>query len=162
MVITRPNLMKTLTMDRFNLFDTIESGQTFTWIREGNGYVNADLGQVIYVEQRGDTLFYESSSHPVDLVKLFRLEDPLAEIQAEITQRGLLQESIDFAPNLRIVSDPLVPCLISFIGSIQKNIPGIHTCMLHRGKTDIDEQHKEKVGSIIQLQRKDILWISFP
>jgi N-glycosylase/DNA lyase len=129
MVFARLDLMKTLTIDRFSLFDTIESGQTFTWIREGNGYVNADLGQVIYVEQRGDTLFYESSSHPVDLVKLFRLEDPLDEIQAEITRRGFMRESIDFAPNLRIVSDPLVPCLISFIGSIQKNIPAIHTLM---------------------------------
>ena len=121
--------MKTHTVDRFSLFDTIESGQTFTWTREENGYVNADLGQVIYVEQRGDRLFYESSSHPVDLIKLFRLNDPLDEIQAEITRRGFMQESIDFAPNLRIVSDPLIPCLISFIGSIQKNIPAIHTLM---------------------------------
>ena len=121
--------MKSLTVDRFSLFDTIESGQTFTWSREGNGYVNADLGQVIYVEQRGNTLFYESPSHSVDLNKLFRLDDPLDEIQSEITRPGYMQESIGFAPNLRIVSDPLVPCLFSFISSIQKNIPAIHTIM---------------------------------
>jgi len=137
--------MKTHTIDRFSLFDTIESGQTFTWIREGTGYVNADLGQVIYVEQRGNTLFYESSSHPVDLVKHFRLEDPLDEIQAEITRQGIIQESIDFAPNLRIVSDPLVPCLISFIGSIQKNIPAIHTLMNNiRKKWGPSYQFREK------------------
>ena len=129
MIFAKFDLMKSLTIDRFNLFDTIECGQTFTWIREGKGYVNADLGQVIYVEQRGDTLFYESSSHPVDLIRLFRLNDPLDEIQAEITRAGFMQESIDFAPNLRIVTDPLVPCLISFISSIQKNIPAIHTLM---------------------------------
>ncbi|TFH08795.1 MAG: hypothetical protein E4H14_05750 [Candidatus Thorarchaeota archaeon] len=129
MVFERLDIMKTLTVNRFSLFDTIESGQTFTWTREGNGYVNADLGQVIYVEQREDTLLYESSSHSVDLVRLFRLDDPLDEIQAEITRRGFMQESIDFAPNLRIVSDPFVPCLFSFIGSIQKNIPAIHTLM---------------------------------
>lgn len=121
--------MKSLTVDRFSLFDTIECGQTFTWTREGNGYVNADFGQVIYVEQRDSTLYYESSSHPVDLVKLFRLNDPLDEIQAEVTRRGFMQESIDFAPDLRIVSDPLVPCLFSFISSIQKNIPAIQTLM---------------------------------
>ena len=121
--------MKSLTVDKFSLFDTIECGQTFTWTREGDGYVNVDSGQVIYVEQREDTLFYETSSHSVDLSKLFRLNDPLDEIQAEITRRGFMQESIDFAPNLRIVSDPLFPCLFSFISSIQKNIPAIHKLM---------------------------------
>ncbi len=121
--------MKTITVDRFSLFDTIESGQTFTWTREGDSYVNADSGQVIYVEQKGDILLYETSSHSVDMSTLFRLDDPLDEIHAEITRRGFMQESIDFAPNLRIVSDPLIPCLFSFISSIQKNIPAIHKLM---------------------------------
>jgi len=121
--------MKSLTVDRFNLKDTIESGQTFSWISEGEGYVNADLGQVIYVEQRDNKLFYETSSHSVDLRKLFRLDDPLEKIQAEITREGIMQDSIAFAPNLRIIRDPLFPCLISFISSIQKNIPAIHSLM---------------------------------
>jgi N-glycosylase/DNA lyase len=129
MIFVRLNPMKTLTVDRFSLFDTIESGQTFTWTREGNGYVNADVGQVVYVEQQGNQLLYESSSHPLDLAKIFRLDDPLDEIQAEITRTGFMQESIDFAPNLRIISDPLIPCLFSFISSIQKNITAIHTLM---------------------------------
>lgn len=129
MVFVGFDLMKTITVDRFSLFDTIESGQTFTWTREGNGYVNSDIDQVIYVEQKGDTLFYETSSSSVDMGTLFRLNDPLDEIHAEITRRGFMQESIDFAPNLRIVSDPLFPCLFSFISSIQKNIPAIHKLM---------------------------------
>lgn len=123
------NLMKSLTVDRFSLFDSIECGQTFTWTRESDGYVNIDSGQVIYIEQRDDTLFYETSSHAIDISTLFRLNDPLDEIQAEITRRGFMQQSIDFAPNLRIVSDPLFPCLFSFISSIQKNIPAIHKLM---------------------------------
>jgi len=123
------DMMKTITVERFSLFDTIESGQTFTWTREGNGYVNSDIEQVIYVEQEGDTLFYETSSKPVDMSTLFRFDDPLDEIHEEITRRGFMQESIDFAPNLRIVSDPLFPCLFSFISSIQKNIPAIHKLM---------------------------------
>ena len=122
-------MMKTLTVDRFSLLDTIESGQTFTWTREGEGYVNSDLGQVIYVEQKGNELHYDTSSHPIDLSSLFRLDDPLDEIQSEITREGVMKESIAFAPGLRIVRDPLVPCLISFISSIQKNIPAIHTLM---------------------------------
>ncbi len=129
MVFVGFDLMKSFAVDRFSLFDTIECGQTFTWTREGDGYVNVDSGQVIYVKQRDDTLFYETSSHVVDISTLFRLNDPLDEIQAEINRRGFMQESIDFAPNLRIVSDPLLPCLFSFISSIQKNIPAIHKLM---------------------------------
>ncbi|MGY5859592.1 MAG: hypothetical protein RTU63_09490 [Candidatus Thorarchaeota archaeon] len=121
--------MKTLTIDRFSLLDTIECGQTFTWTREGLGYVNSDLGQVIYVEQKGSELLYDTSSHSVDLSKLFRLDDLLYKIQSELTGEGIMEESIAFAPGLRIVRDPLVPCLMSFISSIQKNIPAIHKLM---------------------------------
>ena len=121
--------MKSLEVDRFSLHDTIESGQTFTWTREGAGYVNSDLGQVIYVEQEGNRLLYETSSHQVDIGRLFRLDDPLDRIQSEITREGIMKESIAFAPNLRLVRDPFFPCLISFISSIQKNIPAICTLM---------------------------------
>lgn len=143
--------MKTLTVDRFSLFDTIESGQTFTWTREGSGYVNADLGQVIYVEQREDKLLYDTSSHPVDLCTLFRLEDPLDKIQSEITREGFMKESIAFAPNLRIIRDPLFPCLISFISSIQKNIPAIHTLM---------NKIREKWGPMYEFRGK--IFYGFP
>ncbi len=121
--------MKSLPVKHFSLVDTIESGQTFTWTREGDGYVNADLGQVIYVEERENILYYETSSHSVDIGLSFRLTDPLEKIQAEITREGIMEESIAFAPGLRIVSDPFLPCLFSFISSSQKNIPAIHNLM---------------------------------
>ena len=122
--------MKHLKLERFNLVDTVECGQTFTWVREGEGYINADLGQVVYVEQRGNALFYEtSSSDAVPLRSVFRLDDPLDEIQRSITQNGIMQQSIDFAPDLRIINDPFFPCLISFMCSTCKNIPAIHRMM---------------------------------
>ena len=121
--------MRSIRVERFSLRDTIECGQTFTWRREGNGYINSDIGQVVYVEQREDRLFYETSAHSVNLRQLFRLDDPLEKIQEEIAQPGIMQQSIDFAPNLRIVRDPFFPCLVSFISSTQKGIPAIHTLM---------------------------------
>jgi len=122
--------MKHLKVERFNLVDTIECGQTFTWVREGGGYINTDLGQAIYVEQRGNALLYEtSSSDAVPLRRVFRLEDPLDEIQTNIRRDGIMQQSIDFAPDLRIINDPFFPCLISFMCSTCKNIPAIHRMM---------------------------------
>jgi N-glycosylase/DNA lyase len=121
--------MRTIKTEHFSLTDTIECGQTFSWIRDGNGYLNADIGQVVYVEQHGNTLHYEASDQRVDLRKHFRLDDPLPLIQKEITRDGFMRESIEFAPGLRLVSDEFFPCLVSFILSIQSNIPRLHGCM---------------------------------
>jgi N-glycosylase/DNA lyase len=117
--------MRSLQVERFSLTDTLECGQTFCWVKEGEGYINADIGKVVYVEQMGDELFYETSEGDVDLAKLFRLDDPLDEIQSEITRDGIMRRSIDFAPNLRIINDPFFPCLVSFLCSVWKSVPVI-------------------------------------
>jgi N-glycosylase/DNA lyase len=96
-------------------------------VKEGDGYINADIGQVVYVEQRGNTLLYDTSEGDVDLSKLFRLEDPLNQIHLEITRDGIMKKSIDFAPNLRIINDPFFPCLVSFLCSVWKNVPAIRS-----------------------------------
>ena len=117
--------MKKLEVSDFSLQETLECGQTFCWVKEGNGYINADLGQVVYVEQQGNSLFYETSHSDVSLKHLFRLEDPLENIQKEISKDDLMRKSIQFAPGLRIIQDPFYPCLISFLISTRNNIPTI-------------------------------------
>ncbi|MFW9767283.1 MAG: DNA-3-methyladenine glycosylase family protein [Candidatus Thorarchaeota archaeon] len=117
--------MRSLEVERFNLVDTLECGQTFCWSREGKGYINADVGQVVYVEQKENILYYETSHDDVDLQKMFRLDDPLDDIQREISIDDFMKASIEFAPNLRIVSDPFFPTLVSFLCSVWKNIPAI-------------------------------------
>ncbi|MFX1369557.1 MAG: DNA-3-methyladenine glycosylase family protein [Promethearchaeota archaeon] len=121
--------MRSLRVYQFDLEDTIESGQTFNWVKEGDGYVSTDVGQAVYVEQRDDKLFYESSKRSVELSSFFRLDDPLPLIHAEIGRDEFMRESIEFAPGLRIVTNPFFPCLISFICSIRKNIPTIKNLM---------------------------------
>jgi N-glycosylase/DNA lyase len=117
--------MNEIDVEDFDLRTTLECGQTFCWRKEGTGYINTDLGQVVYVEQEGDHLYYETSSDDVSLESLFRLNDPLLKIHEAISKDELMGECIEFAPGLRIISDPFVPCLISFICSIWKNIPAI-------------------------------------
>ncbi len=162
--------MKSINAERFSLIDTIECGQTFNWIREGEGYINAELGQVIYVEQQNNTLFYETSmSDSVSLREMFRLDDPLDEIQREIVRDGVMRQSIEFAPNLRIIRDPFFPCLISFICSSCKNIPAIHRMMANirrkfgkeydfRGKTFFGFPTPEQLSeaSIKDLERLEL------
>ncbi|MHA1935045.1 MAG: DNA-3-methyladenine glycosylase family protein [Candidatus Thorarchaeota archaeon] len=117
--------MRSLKVHNFDLKDTLECGQTFCWVKEGDGYVNADVGQAIYVEQEGDILHYEASDGKAPLELLFRLDDPIERIQKELNKDELMKDSIDFAPGLRVVSDPSFPCLISFLCSTRNNIPSI-------------------------------------
>ncbi len=119
--------MRSLQVKNFSLIDTVECGQTFCWVKEGEGYINADIGQVVYVEQRGNLLLYDTSESNVELSKLFRLNDPLDQIHQEITRDGIMKKSIDFAPNLRVINDPFFPCLVSFLCSVWKNVPAIRS-----------------------------------
>lgn len=137
--------MKRLSVRNFDLKDTLECGQTFCWIKEEDGYINADLGGVVYVEQQEDALYYESNLNDVDLVSLLRLDDPIEEIQAELAKDDLMAESIEYAPGLRIVSDPFFPCLVSFICSTWKNIPSIK---------QMTQGIREKYGPTIEFRGK--------
>lgn len=137
--------MNELKVDYFDLKDTIECGQTFCWIKERKGYVNSDVGQVVYVEQDGNKLRYDSSSGKVDIRELFRLTDPLPEIQKEIMIDEMMKDSISFAPGLRIIRDPFYPCLISFICSIRNNIPSIRR---------LTQSLRERYGTIYKFRGK--------
>ena len=119
-------LMKSLSVSHFDLTDTLECGQTFCWTKEGRGYVNADIGQVLYVEQDGNTLLYETSAGDVDVGALLGLADSVDEIQRAVAKDDLMNKSVAFAPGLHIVRDPFFPCLISFLCSIRNNIPNIN------------------------------------
>lgn len=128
--------MKSFEVEKFSLSDTLDCGQSFSWIKEGEGYINADIGRVVYVEQRGNTLYYHTSDNrDVNLRGLFRLDDPLQEVQRDICRDGIIKSSIEFAPGLRIVNDPFYPTLVSFLCSVWKNVPAIRgmTGAIRRG-----------------------------
>ncbi|MBS3793741.1 MAG: hypothetical protein KGY80_02525 [Candidatus Thorarchaeota archaeon] len=117
--------MKEIQVKGFSLKDTLECGQTFCWIKFYNGYLNADVGQVVYVEQQGDSLFYESTDREVPLREMLGLEHPIGQIRGHLPSDSFLEKSMQFAKGLRIVKDQFFPCLISFLCSIWKSIPCI-------------------------------------
>jgi N-glycosylase/DNA lyase len=117
--------MKEIRAPDFSLRATIECGQTFCWTKFDKGYLNADVGQVVYVEQQGDSLFYESTDTNVPLREMLGLEHPIGQIWDSLPSDSFLKESMQFARGLRIVRDPFFPCLISFLCSIWKSIPCI-------------------------------------
>ena len=145
--------MKELKASNFSLRDTIECGQTFCWVPEGDGYVNADIGQAVYVEQENDILRWEASEGRVDLSDLFRLDDPLLEIQKKIAKDEFMRESVSFAPGHRIIPDPVYPCLVSFLCATWKGIPAIKTMV---------QRIRESCGSEFELRGKSYFGMPTP
>ncbi|MGM0686099.1 MAG: DNA-3-methyladenine glycosylase family protein [Promethearchaeati archaeon] len=117
--------MREIQAQGFSLQDTLECGQTFCWIKHDGGYINADVGQVVYVEQEGDSLFYETTDSDVPLERMLGLDHPIEQITSNLPADSILKESMQFANGLRIINDPFFPCLISFLCSIWKSIPCI-------------------------------------
>lgn len=124
---------------------TLESGQTFLWQREDGAmfddgphdgwYVTAlpatmtptGAPEVIRVRQRNDGLDWESTTDATPiLTTMLRLTDDLAGIEAAVPDDDILTTAFSRYSGMRVVRDPPVACLISFICSSQMRIPRIH------------------------------------
>ncbi len=119
-----------------DLRSTIESGQSYHWRREdgrmyegvrGGWYHTIVDGEFLRIRQDEGELDWESTTdaEPV-LRKLLRLDDDLDEIVAAGPGDPLLREAYAAHGGMRIVDDPVFPCLISFICSAQMRVSRIH------------------------------------
>ncbi|RQG95840.1 DNA-3-methyladenine glycosylase family protein [Natrarchaeobius chitinivorans] len=122
----------------FDLYLTLESGQSYLWRREDGEmyggdrapaawYVTVVDGEVIRVRSRDGILEWESSVDAEATVRrLLRLEDDLEAIVAAAPNDPLLGEAYETHRGLRLVDDPPFGTLIAFICSAQMRVDRIH------------------------------------
>ncbi|MFW6321693.1 MAG: DNA-3-methyladenine glycosylase family protein [Halohasta sp.] len=132
----------------FDLQSTVESGQSYLWDRpDGEMYTTtaahggsawyetvvppipgvADERAVVRVRQRDGELEWESMTDAVPiLTHLLRLDDDLSAIRAETPDEPLLNRAFEAYRGMRLVRDPVFPCLISFICSAQMRVSRIY------------------------------------
>jgi N-glycosylase/DNA lyase len=132
----------------FDLQSTVESGQSYLWDRtDGEMYTTteayggsawyetvvppipevSDEQAVLRVRQEGDEIQWESTTDAVPiLTHLLRLDDDLDAIQAATPADPLLDRAFEQYRGMRLVRDPVFPCLISFICSAQMRVARIH------------------------------------
>jgi N-glycosylase/DNA lyase len=116
--------MKEIPAADFDLALTFDSGQTFHWRSEGDGFLGT-IGQVpIYVEQRSDRLRFEGGT-PELLRHYFSLDHPLADICASFPDDAVMNEARTYCRGLRIMRQPHWECLASFITSSMKQVAHI-------------------------------------
>ena len=124
-----------------DLYHTLESGQTYTWRRsDGKMYQDDPVienvwyetvidGVYIAVRERDDSLLWKStngSNAPELIHHHLRLDDDLQQIYNSFPEDPLIRAAIERFRGMRLVRDPVFPCLISFICSSQMRVPRIY------------------------------------
>jgi N-glycosylase/DNA lyase len=115
---------------------TLESGQSYHWRREdgriyegvpGGWYYTIIDGELIRTQQSEGELEWEATidAEPA-LREMLRLDDDLDAIVATGPDDPLLREAYATHRGMRIVNDPVFPCLISFICSAQMRVSRIY------------------------------------
>lgn len=115
-----------------DLQTTLESGQTFLWRRvsEENGdewFRTVTDSDVIEVREGADGLDWRSSTDPTDTLRhRLDLDRDLSAILSTFPDEPVIQAAAERFDGLRVVTEPVVPTLISFILSAQMRIGRIH------------------------------------
>jgi 3-methyladenine DNA glycosylase/8-oxoguanine DNA glycosylase len=155
-----------------DLYATLECGQTYCWRRSDGGMFSGeppgegvwyetvvgaddprvDAPVVLRVQQRPDGVAYEASADAVGLIRsLLGLDDPLEEIYASMPRHPLITTAVEQYPGLRIVRDPPVACLLSFICSAQMRVARTH---------QLQTQIAETYGTVLGWPGQEV--VAFP
>jgi N-glycosylase/DNA lyase len=120
--------MRSFYVKDFNLQKTLESGQIFHYKKvEGDAYLVATGKKALFVKQKEEKLYFSGASKE-EIKNIFGLNDDLNKIYKEITKNGkdkILVNAIKKFSGTRIIQQDPFECLISYILSINSNIPRI-------------------------------------
>lgn len=120
----RTDSLRRIAAPEFDLARTLDSGQVFHWEECGDGFAGAIGRQGVYVEQRGDGIFFGGVSAKV-IAHYFALDHPLAEIRCSFPTDPTMCAARDFCQGLRIIRQPHWECLATFITSSMKQVAHI-------------------------------------
>lgn len=113
----------------FNLQRTVESGQAFRWRRTEDGYRCVISGHLLTVAHRGNRIYASFTPERPDgsevLQRLFRLDDNFQAIRREIKKDSHISDMLRLHSGMRILRQDPWECLVSFLCSINSNIPRI-------------------------------------
>jgi N-glycosylase/DNA lyase len=120
--------MQSFYVKDFNLQKTLESGQIFHYKKvEGDAYLVATGKKALFVKQKEEKLYFSGASKE-EIKNIFGLNDDLNKIYKEITKDGkdkILVNAVKKFFGTRIMQQDPFECLISYILSINSNIPRI-------------------------------------
>lgn len=111
----------------FDLRKTLESGQTFHWVPQDDGYVGCIGSTPLFVRQNGNLLHYRGSDPelPCLLHHYFAFDHDLRVIRESCAHHNISHKASLACRGLRIMRQPHWECLASFILSPMKQVAHI-------------------------------------
>ncbi|MCX8116326.1 MAG: DNA-3-methyladenine glycosylase 2 family protein [Desulfobacterota bacterium] len=117
-----------LRVEDFSLKDSLECGQFFRFVKNGEAYLIQASDQIFSIRQKGDLLYYEGVEESF-LVHFFRLDEDRPSLLKEIDVDPLIRGAIKRYPGLRLIRQDPWECLVSFLLSSAKRIGHIR-CLI--------------------------------
>ncbi|MCX5726488.1 MAG: DNA-3-methyladenine glycosylase 2 family protein [Candidatus Saganbacteria bacterium] len=122
-------MLSKLKVKNFDLDSSLCCGQAFRWKKAKNGYwYGVVSGQVIKIKQEDDSLLFRTSPFKQNIYllnKYFNLDLSYPRMVRSINKDEHIARAIKKYSGLRILHQEPFECLISYIVSINKNIPAI-------------------------------------
>jgi N-glycosylase/DNA lyase len=103
---------------------SLQSGQAFHWMRDGEGWIGAIGTQAVYLEQRAGELWVNREGTAAARAYL-ALDHPLEAIHASFPQDPTMQEALQFCGGMRILRQPAWEAVATFITSSMKQVAHI-------------------------------------
>jgi len=114
---------------RFDLAQTLHSGQVFHWHPLGSGYLGLIGNCPVFVQQNGGTLYLTQGEESL-VQHYFALDHPIEQIHASFPGDECLSAALAACVGLRIIRQPLWECLATFITSSMKQVAHIRQISL--------------------------------
>ena len=116
--------MLCLGVPKLSLDLTLQSGQAFHWVREGDGWLGAVDQRAAYVEMRGVELWSEAGAASA-VADYLALDHPLEQIERSFPTDAAMQGALHFCRGMRILRQPRWEALATFITSSMKQVAHI-------------------------------------
>ncbi|MDP8012668.1 MAG: DNA glycosylase, partial [Nanoarchaeota archaeon] len=110
----------------FSIDTTLMAGQTFAWKKFDKGWISFVDKPVLVRQISENELMVTGETSRGEIERRLGLKDDIEKIISSIDKDETVHQAILHSPGLRIVEDGLWVSLLSFILSIQSNIPLIN------------------------------------
>jgi N-glycosylase/DNA lyase len=108
----------------FDLDLTLDSGQVFRWVREGEWWSGVLGSDEVHLRQTPAGVEVRGGDE-TSLQRYFRFDDDLAEIYRSISKDRCMEELIDRFRGMRLIRQDLWECSASYLLASYSNIPRI-------------------------------------
>ncbi len=116
--------MPSIRIKKFNLKDTLDSGQLFRYWPHEDGYLIGQRGSLFFVRQERDKIEFEGCKRGY-LTEFLGLNDPIEETLKDLREHTHIIKAAKAYPGIRLLNQDPWECLIGFICSSASNIPKI-------------------------------------